>query len=53
LKWQHTCRNDRDVIQPGVHQSLWRIRQSVSVCSVISVSHTKLLPIRRTKSPKA
>ena len=39
LHSQHTGRNDGDIIQPGIEDRLRRIRESISVPPVVSVSH--------------
>src|SRR5262249_24275020 len=39
LHSQHTGRNDGDIIQPGIEDRLRRIRDSISVSPVVSVSH--------------
>ena len=42
-EWQHTRWNYGDIIKSGVQDRFWRIRQSISVGTVNSVSHTKLV----------
>src|SRR3954449_8455148 len=38
-QWQHTGRNDRDIIQPGFQNRLWWVCESIPVSPVVCVSH--------------